>query len=111
MEGLLTPDLVIRELQRIQAESSKAPQAIYDAFVAVVEAERLLKHKWNTTYLATQGTAADRKAIADLACEELEDAHGLARANLERVRAKARQLSEAGGLTQTIGRQVELAMR
>lgn len=111
MQSLLTPDQVIQELLRIQSESSKAPQAIYEANVAVIEAERAYKHKWNLEFIAVKGTIQDRKAIADLACEDLEDAYELAKANLDRVKTKAKQLADAGVLVSVMGRQVELAMR
>lgn len=111
MQDLLTPDLVIRELQRIQGESSKAPQAIYDAEVKLAEAERNAEVVLQKAFLSAQGTVADRTAVSRLQAADARFEADLARAELNRVKAKAKQLADAGVLVSVMGRQVELALR
>lgn len=111
MTEVLTPDMVIRELQRIQLESSKAPQAIYDAEVKLAEAEKQADLVLQKAFLNAQGTAGDRTALSRLEASEARFQADLARAELNRVKAKAKQLADAGVLVSVMGRQVELALR
>jgi len=111
MQNLLTPDQVILELQRIQGESSKAPQAIFEAELRLAEAERNAEVTLQKAFIASQGTVADRTAVSRLQAADARFEADVARAELNRVKAKAKQLADAGVLVSVMGRQVELAMR
>jgi hypothetical protein len=111
MLDFLTPDQVIRELQRIQAESSKAPQAIFDAELKLAEAERNAEVTLQKAFIAAQGTIADRTAVSRLQASDARFEADVAKAELNRVKAKAKQLADAGVLVSVMGRQVELALR
>jgi hypothetical protein len=103
--------MVIQELQRLTAEAAKAPQAIYDAEKKLAEAEFELERGFSLAFMNADGTVADRTAIAKLETGKLRLDADIARAELNRVRNKAKQLTDAGVLNATIGRQVELLYR
>lgn len=111
MSELLTPDLVIQELRRIQAESSKAPEAIYQAEIKLADREREAEIALQKAFISAQGTVADRTAISRLQASDARFEADLAKAELNRVKAKAKQLADAGVLVSVMGRQVELVMR
>ena len=58
-----------------------------------------------------EGTVADRTAIAKLENGQLRLDADIARAELNRVKTKAKHLSDAGVLNATIGRQIELIFK
>jgi len=111
MNDLLTPDQVILELRRIQAESSKAPEAIYQAELKLAEAERNAEVVLQKAFIQSQGTVADRTAVSRFQAADARFDADVAKAELNRVKAKAKQLADAGVLVSVMGRQVELAMR
>jgi len=108
MTRILTPDMVIQELQPLIGESAKAPSAIYDAECKLADCEFEYERVFQTEFLKSEGTVADRTALAKLAANDARLLADLARAELSRVKNKAKQLSDAGVLNATIGRQIEL---
>lgn len=108
---ITTPDQVIRELNRLMAESSRGIQVMYEAETKVAELELAHEKVFQEAFLATGGTVADRTAVAKLKAADARFAWDLARIELNRVKAKLKQLSDAGTLTAVIAKQVELAMR
>jgi hypothetical protein len=108
---LITPDMVIQELQRLTTEAAKAPQAIFEAEKRLAEAEFEVERGFSLAFMNAEGTVADRTALAKLETGQLRLDADIARAELNRVRNKAKQLADAGVLNATIGRQVELLFR
>jgi hypothetical protein len=103
--------MVIQELQRLTTEAAKAPAAIFDAEKKLAEADFALERGFNLAFMNAEGTVADRTALAKLETGQLRLDADIARAELNRVRNKAKQLTDAGVLNATIGRQVELLFR
>jgi len=108
---ILTPDLVIQEIRRISLESGKAPQAIFDAESKLANLEAEYERTVALAFLNSQGTVADRQALAKLAGVDLRLQADLAKAELNRVKSKAKQLSEAGILMATIAKSVDSTYR
>ncbi len=108
---ILTPDLVNAELQRIIQESSKAPQAIYEAEKKLAEAEFAYEREKALQFMNAEGTVADREALSKFQSSELRLAADIAKAELNRVRSKAKQLADAGILTATLAKSVEMTYR
>lgn len=108
---ILTPDKVIQEILRISGESAKAPQAIFDAEAKLAECEREYEKSKALAFMNAQGTVADREALSRLESADLRFAADLAKAELNRVRAKAKQLSEAGILMATVSKAVDITYR
>lgn len=103
--------MVILELQRLTAEAAKAPQAIFEAEKKLAECEFAFERASALAYLNAEGTVVDRQSVAKLETGDLRLAADIAKAELNRVRNKAKQLSDAGVLNATIGRQIELLFR
>ena len=108
---MITPDMVIQELQRLMAEAAKAPQAIFEAEKKLAEAEFAAERGFNLSFMNAEGTVADRTALAKLENGQLRLDADIARAELNRVKTKAKHLSDAGVLNATIGRQIELIFK
>lgn len=111
MTKILTPDMVIQELQRLISESAKAPSAIYDAECKLADCEFEFDRVYNLSLLNSEGAVAVREAIAKLDAAEARLAADLAKAELNRIRNKAKQLTDAGMLTATMAKQVELTYK
>jgi hypothetical protein len=108
---LITPDQVISEIQRLTGEAAKAPQAIYDAEKVVADKQLAYDRKSALEFMNAQGTVADRENLAKLNAADEKFELELAKAELNRVKNKSKQLADAGVLTASIGRQVELMYR
>jgi hypothetical protein len=108
---LITPDQVISEIQRLTGEAAKAPQAIYDAERVVADNQLAYDRKSALEFMNAQGTVADRENLAKLNAADEKFELELAKAELNRVKNKSKQLADAGVLTASIGRQVELMYR
>ena len=102
---------MISEIQRLTAEAAKAPQAIYEAEKVVADKQLAYDRQSALEFMNAQGTVADRENIAKLNSGTERFELELAKAELNRVKNKARQLADAGVLTASIGRQVELIYR
>jgi hypothetical protein len=105
----LTPDNVISELQRIQKELNKAPNALYEAELALAEAEHEYDKVVSLALLnAESKTVGEREAIAAIEAGQAKLARDLAKAAVNRVRTKIKVLESAAVATSVIGKQVEL---
>ena len=111
MTKILTPDMVILELQRLIGESAKAPAAIYDAECKLADCEFEYDRVYNLSLLNSEGAVAVREAIAKLDAAEARLAADLAKAEVNRIRNKTKQLTDAGMLTATMAKQVELTYK
>lgn len=109
---ITTPGQVIAELNRLTAEAAKGPQAIYEAEKAVAVAELAYDRSYSLALLNAEGkTADDRKAIAAIESGEPKFELALAKANLNRVKLKLKQLESAQVAASVIARLVESEMR
>lgn len=100
--------MVNQEIQRIIGESAKAPQAIYEAEKKLAEAEFAFEREKALAFMNAEGTVADREALSKFQASELRLAADVARAELNRIRAKTKQLSEAGILMATLSKSVQV---
>ena len=100
--------MVNGEIQRIIAESSKAPQAIFEAEKKLAEAEFAFEREKALAFMNAEGTVADREALSKFQASELRLVADVARAELNRIRAKTKQLSEAGILMATLSKSVQV---
>ena len=61
-----TPGQIVEELQRISKEMEKGASALYDAEVKLADAEATYDKSVSLSFLNSQGTVADRQAVAKL---------------------------------------------
>lgn len=108
---ILTPSQVISELNRLVAESAKGVEALHRAEVAVAEADLAYERELALAFVNNDGSVADRQAVAKLQAGEKKLALDLAKAELNRVKAKLRSIDSAQVSVSVISRLVELEYR
>jgi hypothetical protein len=106
-----TPGSVVAELQRIQVELSKAPEALFEAESALAEAENAFDRAVSLALLNADGTVPERQAKATLEAAGEKLARDLARAQVSRMKTKIKVLESAQMAVSVIGKQVELLWR
>lgn len=111
MDSIRTPDAIIQELVEIRRQAALGVDAQLDAEIKLVNLTLAAERAEALALLEAQGTVVDRQAVAKLKSEEARLAQDLAKAQLNRVKTKLRQLSEAQMSVQTQARMVELTYR
>ena len=110
-ELMETPGQIVEELQRISKEMEKGASALYDAEVKLADAEATYDKSVSLSFLNSQGTVADRQAVAKLQAVDEKLKADLARAEFNRVKMKMKVLSDTATMTAVISRNVELQWR
>lgn len=108
---ITTPDQVIRELNRIQTDASKGITALYEAEKRLVELDLAFDKAWAKAVLKHSGAVAVREALATLDTDSERFERDLARVEVNRIKLKLKQLSEASMAASVIGKQVELTYK
>ncbi len=108
---ITTPDQVIRELNRLQSDAVKGIGALYEAERKLVELDLAFDTSWAKALLKHSGAVAIREAMATLDTESERLQRDLARVEVNRIKLKLKQLSEASVAASVIGRQVELTYK
>jgi intein-encoded DNA endonuclease-like protein len=106
-----SPDSIIGSLRHIMAESAKGVDALYAAEVKLAEVELEYDSEYQRKFIDAGGTVADRQAVAKLQTADLKFQVDVARAELNRVKVKIKQLSDAGTLTAVMAKQIELTWK
>jgi hypothetical protein len=108
---VLTPAQVVAEQNRLMAEAQKGIQALYKAEIAVAEADLAYERELALSFVNSDGSVADRQAVAKLQAGEKKLALDFAKAELNRVKAKLRANDSAQVAVSVIARQVENEFR
>jgi hypothetical protein len=106
-----TPGQIIEELQRLQTEMQRGSDALYDAEIKLADAEAVYDRAVSLSFLNSQGTVADRQAVAKLQAVEEKLKVDLARAEYNRIKMKMKTLSDQATMTAVISKNVELQWR
>jgi hypothetical protein len=106
-----TPDSIIDRLKYVIDESAKGVDALYQAEINLAELEMKLDSAYQQKFIDAGGTVADRQAVARLQTNELRFEVDVAKAQVNRVKAKIRQLSDTGTLTAVMAKQIELTWK
>lgn len=106
-----TPLGVIQTLHRIRAEAERGLGFLYDAEVKLADKEFAYERTLQLAFIEAQGTVADRTSVSRLQAAEAQLEVSLAKAELNRIRAKLKQLEMAQMSTQTQARLMEAEMR
>ncbi len=108
---IVSPDQVIAKLNELIQTGEKGINALYDAEFKVADRDLVYEKAYQSAFLEAQGTVADRTAVARLKTADLKFELDMAKVELSRVKAKIKQVSDAGTLTAVIAKQVELTFR
>lgn len=111
MNEITTPGQVIAELNRLMGESQKGIQALYEAEIKVAQMDQDFERAISLAVLNSTGTAQERTAHAKLESLEQKLAFDIAKAEMNRIKAKLRAIDSAQVATSVIGRQVELTWK
>lgn len=111
MNEILTPADVIAELNRLMQESQKGIVALYEAEIKVANLDVEHDRAVAVASLEATGTALDRQSTAKLLCADKKLALDIAKAELNRVKAKLRAIDSAQVAVSVIGKQVEFHLR
>jgi hypothetical protein len=106
-----SPGQIVEELQRIAKEMEKGASALFDAEIKLADAEANYDKAVSLSFLNSQGTVADRQAVAKLQAVDEKLKSDLARAEFNRVKMKMKVLSDTATMTAFISRNVELQWR
>lgn len=103
-----TPQEIIAELTRLMGEMPKGIQALHDAEIKVAEADLEHERQLAKSFINNSGSVADRQAVAKLESAEAKFQLDLAKAELNRVKAKLRSMDSAQVAVSVISRLVEM---
>ena len=106
-----TPGQVIKELNLIRNQSEKGIEVLAEAERKWIELESEADRIEQTEFLKAQGTVADRTAISKLKSADARFQAELAKAELNRVKSKIKQLSESLMAVMAAGKLVEMEWR
>lgn len=99
---------VIRELASLRTQAAQGVTVLAEAEAKHVRLELDADRLEALTFLEAQGTVADRTAVAKLKTIDARQEAELAKVEVNRIKLKLRQLSEAMNATQTTGKMIEL---
>ena len=104
-------DSIISELASVRAEAAKGVDALFDCESEVARLDFEYSRTQAQAVLDSAGTALDRQALATLAAAEVKFELDLAKAKLNRVKAKLRHLQDVQTNIQSQARMVELTYK
>jgi NADPH-dependent 7-cyano-7-deazaguanine reductase QueF-like protein len=91
----MTPLEIQKQLAELTAENSRGFEALYQAEVALAQAEHDLDLIEQKAFIKHQGTVADRNAVARLEAAEARLQRDLRKAEATRIRMKIKAIESA----------------
>lgn len=91
----MLPSEIARQIAELTAENNKGADALYAAEIELAEAENNLDLIEQKAFIKSQGTVADRTALARLESSEARLERDLAKAKANRIRVKIKALETA----------------
>ena len=91
----MTPLEIARQIAELTAESSRGAEALYEAEVRLAHAENELDLVEQRAFIKSEGTVADRTALARLEAAESRLQRDLRKAEANRIRVKIKSLESA----------------
>ena len=88
----MMPSNIIKELQELTQTNRRGVDALFEAETELAERERELDKVEATSFLESQGTVADRQALARLEAADARFERDLAKAKVNRVRTKLKTI-------------------
>lgn len=101
----MLPSQIVEEIARLTAENSRGAEALYEAEVALAQAEHDLDLVEQKAFIKAQGTVADRSALSRLEAAEVRLARDLKRAQFNRIKTKIKTIETS---LMAMGTQVKL---
>jgi hypothetical protein len=111
MTELRTPDGLLRELTELRDRTTRGIEALRDAETIATDLKFTAEREELTAFIETQGTIADRQAVAKIKSEGARYAAEVARKKVDYVKEHLRALRDAQMNVQTQARLVEVLYR
>ena len=90
----MMPSQIMSELEELTRLNKKGIDALYEAEERLAQAERTLDLTEAQAFLEAQGTVADRQALARLEAADARYDRDIAKAQVNRVKTKMRQIEQ-----------------
>ena len=107
----MMPSNIIKELQELTQTNRKGVDALFEAESELAEKERELDKVEATSFLESQGTVADRQALARLEAADARFERDLAKAKVNRVRTKLKVIESELIAQSTMSKLMQAEMR
>lgn len=101
----MLPSQINAEIARLTQENSRGAEALYEAEIALAEAEHHLDTVEQKAFIKNDGTVADRTALAKLEAADARLDRDIKKAQVNRVRMKIKNIETS---LMGIGTQVKL---
>ena len=107
----MMPSNIIKELQELTQTNRMGVDALFEAETELAEKERELDKVEATSFLESQGTVADRQALARLEAADARFERDLAKAKVNRVRTKLKGIESELIAQSTMSKLMQAEMR
>jgi hypothetical protein len=107
----MEPQVIVSELQELIETGRKGSEALYEAEMALARRELELDKTEAAAFLQSEGNVAERQANAKLAASECRFQRDVAKAQVNRVRAKMKSIEAELMAQATIAKMVQAEMR
>lgn len=107
----MLPSNIIKELQELTQTNRKGVDALFEAESELAERERELDKVEALSFLESQGTVADRQALARLEAADARFERDLAKAKVNRVRTKLKVIESELIAQSTISKLMQAEMK
>jgi len=107
----MMPSNIIKELQELTRTNRRGVDALFEAESELAEKERELDKVEATSFLESQGTVADRQALARLEAADARFERDLAKAKVNRVRTKLKGIESELIAQSTMSKLMQAEMR
>lgn len=108
---ITTPGQVVSELNRLMRESQKGINALYEAEVKVAHLDLAYEREYSLALINAEGTAPEKTAKAKIESGQARLSLDIAKAEMNRIKAKLRAIESAQVAVSVIAKQVELQWR
>jgi hypothetical protein len=107
----MEPQVIVTGLQELIEMGRKGSEALYEAEAELARQELELDRAEASAFLSAEGNVAERQATAKLAASETRFQRDIARAQLNRVRAKIKGIEAELMAQATIAKMVQAEMK
>ena len=107
----MMPSNIIKELQELTQTNRRGVDALFEAESELAERERELDKVEATSFLESQGTVADRQALARLEAADARFERDLAKAKVNKVRTKLKTIESELIAQSTMSKLMQAEMR
>lgn len=107
----MMPSNIIKELQELTQTNRKGVDALFEAESELAERERELDKVESLAFLESQGTVADRQALARLEAADARFERDLAKAKVNRVRTKLKVIESEMMAQATMSKMLQAEMK